>query len=373
MFFGLKKPHFLGIDFGTASIKAVELTLKDGKPTLLNYGEVSLAALEDGIFPSGHSYDDEVTLYLKSFIKRLKPKSASAYVAMPAFIGLISLIEFPEMKESELEEAIQFEAHKYIPSSLDEVALSWEVVGFQEGKGGGAAKMEVLLVAALNKEVRRYENYVKGAGLGLAFLELETFSMVRSVVGGREGLYLVIDIGSRATNLVLVENGLVKVSRNLDVGGRDITRTLMEGLSITQSRAEVLKKSGKDFLNHPESALVFPALQMILGEADRMLSAYRVKYPEALFEGAILSGGTGQFTGILEYFSNKLKLPVSIGNPWDRIEYAPELESDIHSMGTSFSVALGLALSGIDALHPKKDVIKKSRSLKLKELLGQKI
>ena len=376
MAFGFGKPHFLGIDFGTASIKAVELSIKDDRPVLINYGQVSLADLEKGTPPQGRSYDEEVDLHLQALLQQMKPKSRAAYVAMPAFIGLISLIEFPLMEESELREAVRFEAHKYIPSSLDEVALSWEIVGIQDIPGG-AGKMEVLLVAALNKEISRYEQHIAGAGLALDFLELETFSIVRSIVGNEPGLVLLIDIGSRATNLILVESGLVKVSRNLDVGGRDITRVIAESLSITEERAKVLKRSGKDFLIAPESALVFPVLQMIASEAERMLATYQAKHSGVQCKGVVLSGGTAQFSGLVHYYANMLKLPVTLGDPWKNVEYDPRLARKIGEFGTSFSVALGLALRGTDTVLKKQDAIaqytKPKKAFSLKDLLTKKI
>lgn len=370
--FGLSKPYFLGIDFGTSSIKAVELTLKDNNPVLVNYGEVSLARLERGVLSSStHTYDEEIFLYLRALLERLHPKSKNVYVAMPAFIGLISLIELPEMKEHELQEAIRFEAHKYIPSPLSEVALSWEVVGQRVSPTDGRTIMEVLLVAALNKEVQRYEDYIRQAKLNMQLLELETFSLARSIAGNDEGFMLIIDIGSHATNLILTENGVVHVSRNLDTGGKDLTRTLTESLGITEERAESLKKSGKDFLNNPESALVFPALQMIASEAERVLDSYHAKYPEFQCKEIILSGGTAQFTGLTQYYSERLGLPVRIGNPWHRIQYDPSLEAAIQKLGTSFSIALGLALNGVDAKLRKKP--KQQESFSLKKFLTKEI
>ncbi len=370
--FGLHKPYFLGIDFGTSSIKAVELTLKDSQPVLVNYGQVSLSALERGVLSSStRTYDEELSLYLRALLERLKPKSRNAYVAMPAFIGLISLIELPAMEENELQEAIRFEAHKYIPSPLSEVALSWEVVGQRVSPTDNRTTMEVLLVAALNKEVRRYEEYVQRATLDMQLLELETFSLARAIVGDEPGLVLVIDIGSHATNLILTENGVVRVSRNLDTGGKDVTRTLTEGLGITQERAESLKKSEKDFLNNPESALVFPALQMIANEAERMLASYHAKYPESQCKEIVLSGGTAHLTGLTRHYSERLGLPVRIGNPWQRVAYDPGLETAIKELGTSFSIALGLALNGINARIKKKEEHKESFSLK--KFLSKKI
>ncbi len=355
MAFGFGSNRFVGIDFGTASIKAVELSIKNNLPMVTNYGQVSLADLENGTPPQGRSYDEEIVLHLKALFDRMRPNGHSASVAIPAFIGLISFIEFPLMEESELQEAIRFEAHKYIPSPLEEVALSWEVVGKHSIPGGKGEKMEVLLVAALKKEVSRYEHYVSSAGFTSDFLELETFSIVRSIINKDPGLFLIIDIGSRATNLILVENGTIKVSRNLDMGGRDITRVLSESLNITEERAKVLKKSGKDFLMTPEAALVFPALQMIAREAERILTACQAKRPDVKCKQVILSGGTAQFTGLVQYYENLLKLPVVIGDPWKGVQYDARLAKKISELGSAFSVSLGLALHRVDTVLHKND------------------
>lgn len=371
MFFGKTKQYFLGIDFGTSLIKAVELVFEDGKVSLSNYGQVDLTRLERGELTEGNTYEDEVVLYLRALLGSFHPKSHSAYVAMPAFIGLISLVDLPEMNDDELKEAVKFEAHKYIPSPLEDVALSWEVAGMHEDEHG-QKRMEILLVAALKKEVQRYQQYVAAVDLEMEFLELETFSLARSVVGQEEGLSLLIDIGSRATNLILVEGGVVKMSRNLNVGGRDVTRTLEEGLDVTVERAEVLKKSTQDFLMTPESAMIFPTFEMIASEGARMLQSFREQYPDKECRSVVLSGGTGQMTGLVNYYAQAFSLPVRVGDPWQRISYDPSVADDIKKLGTSFSVAIGLAFSGIDALDVmKKDTSKKPFSLK--ELLNKEL
>ncbi len=354
--FGFSTPTFLGIDFGTSSIKAVELRVKDGEIQLSNYAEINLSAVEKNVEDTQGSYDARVTTYLRALLDRLAPKTQQVYVAMPAFIGLVALVEFPKMSEKELQEAIQFEAHKYIPSPLEEVALSWEIVGEipMPGADQSKNKVEVLLVAALNKEVERYESYIRSVGYEMQLLELETFSLVRSIVDGDQGIFLVADIGSRATNLVLVENGLVKVSRNLDVGGRDVTRTLVEGLNISEERAETLKKSSKDYLNTPGTKLIFPALETIGSEMGRIIALHQTKHPDRPIDGILLSGGTAALTGLAAYYSTSLELPVAIGDPWKRVASLPQLEAAVKRMGTAYSVALGLALQGANRSLKKK-------------------
>ena len=367
MLFGFGKSTFLGVDFGTSSIKAVELAQKENGPVLINCAKVPLQ-LPEKKAADGRSYDELIALHLRALISRMKPASKEVYVAIPAFSGLVTLIDMPEMDEKELDQAIKFEAHKYIPSSLDDLILSWDTVGYWEKQGDRPATMEILLVAALKKDVGRYQEYLKKANLSMKLLELETFSLVRAIIGEKPGVSLIIDIGARATNLVLVHDGRVKVSRNIDGGGNDLTRTLMESMGITQERAETLKKSQKDFLNTPQSSIIFPVLQTITAEAQRILSAYQAKHPEAPVAHAMLSGGTAQLTGLVTYLEKIFKIPVVVGNPWETVRRESSGGFEIDS---SFFVALGLALSGMENPAARKKYGKKSPSLK--EILNKKI
>ena len=347
------KNRFLGVDFGTASIKAVELEIRGGKPEIVNYGEAILLAPDGGANIPIRSFKEDMLIRFRALLERMQPGTNEMYVSMPSFLGLISLIDFPAMEGSELEEAVKFEAHKYIPSPLEDVALSWEVLGAKSTSSseGDATKktIEVLLVAALNKEVWQYEGYVREVGYELKLLELETFSIARAMVGSDPGTFLVIDTGARAANLILVEGGYVKMSRNIDSGGKDITRTLSESLNISLDRAELLKKSGKDFLNSRETAVIFPAIEMIVSEAKRMMEAWKAKRPDARFDGAILSGGTARMVGASQYFSSRLGIPATLGDPWRGVVCPAALAPAIDRLGTSFAVALGLALYGAGA------------------------
>ncbi len=349
--FGIGKPYFLGVDFGTSYIKAVELTLHKGQPELVNYGfiEMSFTEGKNAVFPA-QSPENAIRDHLKALLKSLKPVAKTVNLALPGYSGLITLIEFPYMEEKELEQAIQFEAHKYIPSSLEDVAFSWEVVAPTK-KGGDVLQkktMEVLLVAALKKEIKKYEQYVAHIALPIDLLELEVFPLVRAVASERDGIVLIVDIGSRATNLILVRDGEVRLNRSLNAGGNEITSTLSEGLGISWERAEELKCGTKDFLNKPESALVFSSLDLITTEMTRILQMYSAKEASSAVSEIILSGGTAKMQGLSAYLTNLFHVPVSIADPWGRILHDEMLRPAINKLGSSFSIAVGLALGGID-------------------------
>ncbi len=90
--FGFSQKTFLGIDFGTSSIKAVELGLRNDQIELLNYGQIDLSLLEKNAANSSRSYDDELTLYLRALLTRLQPRSGLGICCYACFYGLLSLL-----------------------------------------------------------------------------------------------------------------------------------------------------------------------------------------------------------------------------------------------------------------------------------------
>lgn len=355
------KNSFIGIDFGTSSIKVVELLCKNQQVFLQNYGVVDFNQEENKkqfAEQKKSYYKTKVNTAIRKLLERMKVNSKSAYVSLPGFSGLITIIELPKMQDEELEKAIQFEAHKYIPSSLDEISISWEIIEHADSaempltslsdESDLGKKSKILLVAAPKKEVERYEKFVSGIKPELAAVELENFSITRALVGNDSGNFLIIDIGARATNIVLIEKGVIIVSRNIDTGGSDITSALSENMNVSRQRAEIFKKGEEDILNNRESLIVIPAMEFIVNESKRIITAYKTKNKDSRIDGVLLSGGTAKMKGIEKYFSSALGINVAVGNPWRRIIVKENASSLIKNLGGSFSVAIGLALRGLE-------------------------
>lgn len=364
--FIFKKNIFLGIDIGTASIKVVEIKLVEGQPVLSNYAWMSLGADTIGKRDIDSEYFfATLPICLKRIVKKAKISGKNTYVALPAFGGLITLIDFPEMADADMEQAIKFEAHKYIPTSLDEVVISWEIVerkeratSLAEGKrevenelgtekNNPKGTVKVLLVAASRKKVERYEKMIKTSGLKLKSIDIETFSVVRSLVGNDPGSFMIVDIGARSCNIILVEKGIIRINRNIEAGGLEMTKTVASSMGIDLERAEALKISGNNFFS-PESAISFFTLELITEEVERIIHSYAKDSGKSMIDEIILSGGTSKMVGLSDYFSSKLKIKTIVGNPFARVSYDSKLGPAISGIQNSFSVAVGLALKGVD-------------------------
>ena len=363
--FNFGENSYLGVDIGTSTIKVAEIKLKEGRPVLSNYAWMKMPVTQGDI--SAASFEALLPEYLKKILKEGSFSEKNIFLSIQSFGALITLIDFPLMSKDELEQAIKFEAHKYIPVSLDEVSLSWGVIGSeniqlvkeesekkkQMGKGyvsEGGKKIQILMVAAPKNIIAKYERIAKKAGISPTAIEIESFSIVRSLIGRDAGSFVIVDIGSRVCNIMLVEKGELKVSRNIDAGGKDLTNAIAKGLSIDEERAEKLKLSNNDFFGK-ESSIVFSSLNLIIGEIKRMITSYYDKNNhnnEEKINGIVLSGGTASLTGIEKFFSEALSANVTVGNPFGRIEYNKRLEQKIKEIGPQFSVAVGLALKGLD-------------------------
>ena len=361
-----KKNNFLGIDFGTSTIKVVELTYKNGNNHLMNYGWVSLpfkVKANDLDADAQAKEDEQIKESLRKLLDKMDIKSDSAHVSMGGFRGLSALIKVDKIDDGDISEIIKVEAGKHIPVSLDEVYLSWDIVSknipkkdigtsdSEEVKSKFGIKKEsaeVLIVAAPKEDVRRYEEIVSEVNLKVKSLELDTFSVVRSLVGNDLGKFLIVDMGAKVTNLLLVDKGIVKVNRNINIGGNEITKNIVSTLNVSWDRAEAFKKKN-DYLSNEGKQMVAPVLEAIAKEASRIIGTYFSKGEKNKIDNVILVGGGAGINKIDKLFADILGTRVSIGDPWKKINIENEkIKSNAPTISRPFAVATGLALKGVD-------------------------
>ena len=366
---------FLGVDIGTSSVKVVELKVVEGVPILSNYAWMSLGESMSGKGDMNSEYFYAVLpRLLKKIFKQANIKGKNVYMSLPSFSGLIMLIDFPEMADEDMEQAIRFEAQKHIPTSLDDVVINWEIVGkkqvlksapdvnFNDGglekkderKINSDVALQVLLIVASKDKVLKYEKLIEDAGLNLRAINLETFPIVRALIGNDPGNFIIIDIGANICNAILVEKGVIKVNRTINAGGLDITRAIAKSMGIDNERAAELKTSEKNFFE-PNSAISFFSLESITEEVGRIIKTYAKNNADKKIDTIILSGGTAGMVGISDYFSSKLGIKTVIGNPLSRIKYDQALAPVVSDIRSRFSICIGSAIGGVDE-YLKKNV-----------------
>src|SRR3989344_409983 len=118
-FFGTKEKSILGVDIGSASIKIVQLRKEKERAVLETYGELSLANYAKT--EAGRSVilvNEKLKEALHDVITESQAKASRAVVSLPMKSSFITTMTMPELRQSELKDAITYEARKYIPIPL---------------------------------------------------------------------------------------------------------------------------------------------------------------------------------------------------------------------------------------------------------------
>lgn len=336
--FAKKKLRSLGVDIGTSSVKIVELAKDGDKIELVNYGEFSRDSESAFQSSSVRLSSRNAADIIKKIIQEAHIEGTNAAMSIPVFSGFSTVISLPKMSDAELAQAVTYEAKKYIPLPLSEVKFEWTRV----------SDTRVLIVAVTNELVNKYSEIAKLSGLTLQHLELDTFSIARSLVpesasirqNQHKSASLIIDIGSRNTILTVVEQGWPVFARTAEVSGYELSKLLASSLGIDFVNAEDLKKKrGVD----AGADVILPLLDSIFIEGRRIIEE-NLRTRNVDIKKAVLSGGTARMSGILEYAAKSIGREVIIGFPFNGIIYPDVLDSTLHEIGPSFSVAVGLAL-----------------------------
>ncbi len=347
MLFGQSQKSFLGIDIGVASIKLVELINDNHIARLRTYGYI-----EHGIDIIRNDDDisfEKIVEAIKFITRKSKAMSSKVIASLPSYAVFSSVINIPAMNKKDLAEAIHIEAKKFIPIPLKDVVLNWQILGNPKIPTGLIKKEEtnnykILLTAAPKTIVNKYINIFKASGLELITLDIESFAMIRSLVGNDPSVVMICNIGDSISSVYVVKDGIPIISRSIDFGGKKISQNIANILNIDIKKAEQFKEdqglSGD--LNNGISKIIADSLQPVLDEIKYALVIFQGQSNEIL-EKIILTGGSASLLNLSEFISNKFNKRTYLGNPWARVDYPEELFPVLEEIGPKFSVAIGLA------------------------------
>lgn len=367
--FGAKEQSVLGIDIGSSSIKAVQLTKRDGHPVLETYGELSLGPY------AGKAVGEATNLPLEKVIEALtdmlKEKEVnittrSCGIAIPFSSSLMAVMDVPMLPQKELASMVPLEARKYIPVPISEVTLDWYVIPKdkspepeqpikQEQADPNKPAMErgeVLVVALHNETINNYKQIVTKANLEADFFEIEIFSTMRAVLDEEINPVMIVDMGATSTKLYIVERGILRSSHMINRGSHKITDELSKSLGISMTDAEYLKRekglpgeiNGIEIKN-----VMILTLNYIFSEANQVILAYQKKYNKNVSK-VILVGGGSAMKGIVDVAKETFQTEVVAGDPFGKVVAPAFLEKVLKETGPEFTVALGVAMRKLQEL-----------------------
>ncbi len=329
----------IGLDIGNTSLTLVQLSMSQNKIILQKAEHESLKA------------DIPIPAQIKNLFLAAGITEKKVCISMKGHGVILRFISFPRMAKEEFESAIQYEAEKYIPFSMSEVILDFHIVNSGGSSGASGKSMDVILVAARKQEVMKSVTAVQAAELQPTAVDVDAIAFANAFVettpDAKSKSLVLIDFGSRNTNINILDHGSLRFSRDISLGGSDITASLAKKLGLNELDAYQIqtKKNWEDPAQEQALKASFgPIIQEIKLSLNYFQSQHQdVESPSAVF----VSGGVSQIDLLTNTLEQETGLKVSQWNPLDTIQVGSDADNaKLKVLQPYLSVAIGLALRG---------------------------
>lgn len=338
----------VGIDFSSSAIKVVQIRQKEGSPVLQTYGELSYAPYVDkDVGESVKATPEIIANALKDIIKEAKVTTSSAGVAIPLSASLLNIIDLPPgTSDKDLSEVVPIEARKYIPSDPKDVLLDWTLVGGESNDDDGGPQ-QALVVAIHKDAISQYQRAITNTELNVGFFEIEVFSSIRATLDRGIEPVLLLDMGTSATKMYIVEHGVVRGSHRIDQGGEDITQTLASNLDVSFDEAEKIKRQQGLTGSSEDAEVVRSSARNVLGHVFSRAESIIQNYQEdnkTVVQEAVLTGGGAVLSGVDKLADEVIGIETRQANPFSKLKTPEFLADTLQDIGPEFAVAIGAAL-----------------------------
>jgi type IV pilus assembly protein PilM len=343
------------LDVGAGEVRIGEISPdKRGVPVLTLLRSISLNI--DPTKPA--EFFPAVMQAIGSLVKEVGLKSGLTTLCLGGPSVFTRVIKLPLSDPGQVEQMVGFEAQQAVPA-IEEA--SWDFQVFPPGQAG-AAELEALIVAMKTETVTETIAAASAAGLKTDIVDLSPTALInafRYQYPEVETCTLILEIGARSTNILLVEGKKI-FCRVVPLGGASVTQAIAADLQESFAGAEVLKRA-KGFV-HPGGSYEEPAeeqaarisklargvMTRLHTEVERSITFYRSQQAGSRPTRVLLAGG-GAALGLTDlFFQDKLKVPVEYFQSFRRMSIGAGVNrAEIAKNFPAWAGLVGAALRGL--------------------------
>ena len=337
-----RKKKLLGIDIGMSVTKMAELeftkkgvelvsiTLVPTPPETMSKGDiVNPKALSD---------------MLGDLVRQAKTKRKYGCVSLWGPGVVVKRVSIPQMERKFVSEQIRWEAEQYVQYDVSEVNLGFEILN----QNSNPDEMDILLVAAVQKNVAQYVDILKAAGLECKVIDVSGFALANCFEHNydfdKSKAYVLANIGAETTNFIGLYKGEVIFYKDIEVGGGVYTSALEGSLNISTEEAENIKLSVGAGDPAPEEAdgVLKMAHENIAEAINESVEFFCSTNDIQGIEKCYVTGGGAKVPGFVEHLSTFFACEK--WNPFQKINSEKIPSEHLEQVRDFSSLAVGLAL-----------------------------
>lgn len=349
------KRRFTAIDIGTDSIKGVRFKRKSKG---LFIDKVAVKHLPYDSIIDGTIVDDAVVSNrLNELVQELKCRKDKIITTIPNNNLIIRNMELPEMEDdNRLAEAIKWESEDHLPFPVESAVEDFKILSREDNR------VQVLLVATKRDVIDNVMNVFERISIIPSVINIQPMALL-SIADYQdliEDTVAIIDIGAAGTRVVIGDRRNIYLSRNIDIGGNEFTRIIMEEDKLNYNEAENIKKRnglpeedeiGENFelaisqiatTGLGESHSLLALARNLADQIERSLDYYNVKYRKKV-DKIFISGGGAKLKRLKNIIEDRIGRDMFSLDPFINIG----CKKGIDLRAEELAVAIGLGISEV--------------------------
>lgn len=355
-----QKGGLIGIDIGSTSIKLLEVSRNGNVCKIEKFAVVPLS--EGIVLDKSIEKPDEVAAILKRVLSSNKVGSKNVAFSVPMSTVSMNKAKFEASRlDTQIAEDILSSLSKYTQLPLNEVRVDYQIHPSYDGK------KEADIVAVKNESVDSREDIFKSLNLNPVIATIETAAIENALqylkLDTESQSVALFDVGHLSTTMYILHRGKISSSRELPIGGGNLTSSIQSFYGVSAEDAEYYKINGYDDENY-NPIIINPFMESIANQFSQALNLYENNSGDVI--GSILiSGGTSNLSGLIPYLREQLERPVEAADAFHGVQISPNIDTHaLRANAGSLLMVFGLALSQVgDVINllPWREGIKKAK------------
>lgn len=334
---------FFGLDIGTSSIRIVQLRSSGhGLKELVKYAH---APIDPKVVMSDAKPDQiKVAQAVKQLLVDASLSTNNVTIGLPSHKVFTTVLDMDKLSPDELGKTISYQADSIIPTSVAESKLDWAILG-ESPKD--KSKIEVLVTSVTNEFAENRLDTLESIGLNVIAFEPDSIALLRALVPAEMTTpVLILDIGSKAADLIIAMNGAPRLVRSIPTGSEAIVRAASQNLNLSEEQAkQFVFKFGlsQEKLEGQVRHAILSTVDLLSAEIEKSIKFFQTRYSDKKLDRIIVTGGASSLPEFPLYIAGKFNVNVEIGNAWRNVAFPPDRQNELLALSNYFSVAAGLA------------------------------
>jgi type IV pilus assembly protein PilM len=359
-FFKAQSQPLIGVDISSTSVKMVELadagkgSYRIERYAIAPYARSKESESSEAVVDGNVTNLELVAETIRRAWKLMDTRERHAALALPtaAVISKKVLLQ-AGLREEDMELQVEAEANQYIPFSLDEVNIDFQVLG---PAPNNAEEVEVLIAASRKEKIEDRVAAAESGGLKVVVMDVETYATEAAYYlaanqlpnAGREQTVMIVDIGALMMHINVLHDNQSVYIREQTFGGAQLTQDIQRKFGLSAEEAEIAKRKG-GLPESYESEVLQPFVQSLAMEVARAVQFFTSSTQHNHVDHILLAGGCATIPGVDIAVAERTGVNTMIANPFANMAVSSHIKPrQLAADAPALMIACGLAMRRFD-------------------------